>query len=136
MTATDEAETITSETTVFATADSLESEMEPRRPEEPPVVLDVAPLDVRVEQRYGYRLLRGKPAKVATQHLNILIDGRMHAWTLRKPGTDIFAIAEFVEEEIPQVQAAVQSYTKENEPRPFRPNTAPTQAEIEKLKQA
>lgn len=117
------------------TADSLETAASPAPPSPPkqPTVSGVDTLDVRVEQRFGYRNVRGKPTKVATQHLNILVDGQMHAWTFTYAGSDIFAIAEFLDHEIPQLQAAVKSYTGEDGLRSFRANNTPTQAEVEKL---
>lgn len=107
----------------------------PEPPKTAPVVEGIEPLTVTLAPRFGYRKLRGKAAKVPTGHLDIRVDGRLHAWTRPTPGAPIRALAEFMPHEIPQLQAAVQAYTGEPELRPFRRNTTPTDAEIRSLEQ-
>lgn len=116
------------ESSVVTTADA------PPSPPVTPLVPDgIEPLSIKVEPRFGYRNVRGKPTKVPTQHLNILVDGKMHAWTFKQPGQPIFAIAEFLDHEIPQLVAAVKSFTNESQDRPFKGNNTPTQQQIDDL---
>ncbi len=99
----------------------------------PAMVADLPALEVKVEPRFGYRNVRGKPTRVPTQHLNILVDGKMHAWTFKAAGQPIFAIAEFLDHEIPQLQSAVKKFTGEEKTRVFQVNNTPTQAEVDAL---
>lgn len=103
---------------------------------QPPVITPtpiegIEPLRIEIRDRFGYRNVRGKPTRVPTGHLDIFVDGKMHAWTHQTSGHAIFALAEFLPHEIPQVVEAVANHTGQT--RVFHVNNTPTQAEIDSL---
>ncbi|TWT91389.1 hypothetical protein [Neorhodopirellula pilleata] len=135
---------MTSDETIadVSTADELEqiaatpTAAASQTPVDPPVIVETDLVDdsisIEITERFGFRNVRGKPRRVPTGHLNVIVDGKMHAWTMAAGGP-IFALAEFLPDEIPQVVEAVRKFTGEESPREFYSNDTPSQAEIDKL---